>query len=371
MRIRFMTQGLPVFAAILFGFSLWSVLGAERSGALSEPPAQPPVNVYQAAVAGTGLVEPSSETVAVAVELGGVVSRVLVLPGQVVAAGEPLFAINDRQYAAVVEEAMAALRTAEAALATIDQRIALQQAAVGQSVAEMTVAEAERERARLDRVRYARLAAQDWASRQREEEAVADARKANATVDSLRAALAVAHHELEVQKASRTEAEARVAQGRAAVERAQVDLDRTVARSPIAGVVLRVNLRPGEYAQPGVLAEPLLTLGALDPLYVRVEVDEADAWRVRPGASATALLRGNATIRTELQFVRFEMDLVPKRSLTGSRAERVDTRVLQVIYRFDPSAFPARVGQQVDVFIEDTVNVSGGPKGSGSHITAS
>jgi HlyD family secretion protein len=110
-RIRFMTQGLPVFAAILFGFSLWSVLGAERSGALSEPPAQPPVNVYPAAVAGTGLVEPSSETVAVAVELGGVVSRVLVLPGQVVAAGEPLFAINDRQYAAVVEEAMAALRT--------------------------------------------------------------------------------------------------------------------------------------------------------------------------------------------------------------------------------------------------------------------
>ena len=43
---------------------------------------------------------------------------------------------------------------------------------------------------------------------------------------------------------------------------------------------------------------------------------------------------------------------MPKRSLTGASTERVDTRVLQVIYRFHPDQLPIHVGQQMDVFIE-------------------
>jgi len=53
-----------------------------------------------------------------------------------------------------------------------------------------------------------------------------------------------------------------------------------------------------------------------------------------------------------LTFVRIEPYVVPKKSLTGDNAERVDTRVLQVIYRFDRPSFPVYAGQQVDVFIE-------------------
>jgi hypothetical protein len=72
-RNRYLTHGLPAVAAVLFGFSLWSVLGGTGTSAMIHPPAEPPVNPYPTAVAGTGLVEPSSEVVAVAVELGGVV----------------------------------------------------------------------------------------------------------------------------------------------------------------------------------------------------------------------------------------------------------------------------------------------------------
>jgi hypothetical protein len=50
--------------------------------------------------------------------------------------------------------------------------------------------------------------------------------------------------------------------------------------------------------------------------------------------------------------VRVEPYVVPKRSLTGESTERVDTRVLQVLYRFDPAAMKVYVGQQVDVFVE-------------------
>jgi hypothetical protein len=44
--------------------------------------------------------------------------------------------------------------------------------------------------------------------------------------------------------------------------------------------------------------------------------------------------------------------VIPKKSLTGGSTERVDTRVLQVIYQFDPPNRPLYVGQQVDVYIE-------------------
>jgi len=92
-------------------------------------------------------------------------------------------------------------------------------------------------------------------------------------------------------------------------------------------------------------------MGSTDMLHVRVEVDETDAWRVQLGAPAVAQLRGNAAIRAEVAFVRGEPVVVPKRSLAGGTQGRADTRVLQILYRFDPKRFPARIGQQVDVFI--------------------
>jgi HlyD family secretion protein len=59
-----------------------------------------------------------------------------------------------------------------------------------------------------------------------------------------------------------------------------------------------------------------------------------------------------AGTKIPLTFVRIEPYVVPKKSLTGENTERVDTRVLQIIYRFDRPAFPIYAGQQVDVFIE-------------------
>jgi hypothetical protein len=67
---------------------------------------------------------------------------------------------------------------------------------------------------------------------------------------------------------------------------------------------------------------------------------------------AVAFARGNKDIRTDLKFVRFEPFIVPKRSLTGASTERVDTRVLQAIFSFEPKDLPLYVGQQVDVYIK-------------------
>jgi hypothetical protein len=61
-------------------------------------------------------------------------------------------------------------------------------------------------------------------------------------------------------------------------------------------------------------------------------------------------------MKTDLEFVRFEPYVIPKKSLTGDNAERVDTRVLQILYAFNPSALPVFVGQLMDIYIEGEKN---------------
>jgi HlyD family secretion protein len=131
-----------------------------------------------------------------------------------------------------------------------------------------------------------------------------------------------------------------------------VELGRLVVRAPVEGEILQVNVRPGEFAQTGALQMPLLYLGNLDRLHVRVDIDENDVWRFRKEGPAMAFVRGNQALKTNLRFERVEPFVVPKKSLTGGTTERVDTRVMQVLYSFDRASLPVFVGQQMDVFIE-------------------
>src|SRR5215475_12784754 len=78
---------------------------------------------------------------------------------------------------------------------------------------------------------------------------------------------------------------------------------------------------------------------------------ECPPWRIRAGSAAEAAERGDGAHKVQLEFVRFEPYVAPKKSLTGDSTERVDTRVLQVIYRFKDLGVSFRVGQQMDIFI--------------------
>jgi HlyD family secretion protein len=85
---------------------------------------------------------------------------------------------------------------------------------------------------------------------------------------------------------------------------------------------------------------------------VKVDIDEDDAWRYEPGSKAVAFVRGNRNIHFPMTFVRTEPYIIPKSSFTGQTIERVDTRVLQVLYQFEKGDLPIYPGQIVDVFID-------------------
>jgi hypothetical protein len=123
-------------------------------------------------------------------------------------------------------------------------------------------------------------------------------------------------------------------------------------RAPIDSNVLQVNVRAGEFATAGALSKPLLILGDLKTLHVRVDIDENDAWRFDKNAKAIGYLRGNRDFKVDLQLAYVEPFVIPKKSLTGDSTERVDTRVLQALYQFNPKELSAYVGQQMDIFIE-------------------
>lgn len=287
---------LPAAALGLIAFAFSVASRAPGDEAAAQPAGAPAAASDRAGsvVAALGVVEPSSETIAVAAELPGVVREVLVKPGEEVAKGAPLFRLDQRAVEARLGAARAALRVAQ-------------------------------------------IDAQDAQSRAKLFTAISDAR-------------AVSADEKDRAQFAADRGGANVALRAAEVRELETELARLTVRAPIAGQVLRINVRPGEFAPAGASADPLIALGDVTPLHVRVQIDEEDAARVASGATAEGALRGDNAKRVALQFIRFEPQATPKRNLNGG-AERIDTRVIEAIYAFDPAALPAFVGQQMDVFV--------------------
>ncbi|NGX28053.1 MAG: p-hydroxybenzoic acid efflux pump subunit AaeA [Candidatus Anoxychlamydiales bacterium] len=133
----------------------------------------------------------------------------------------------------------------------------------------------------------------------------------------------------------------------------KTNIYRSTIRAPMHGQVLDVNLHPAENAQANPFQKPYLVLfGNTEEFHIKVDVDETDAWRVYRNAPATAYVRGNSSIKIALEFVNIEPFVAPKVDLTGDNREKVDIRVLQLIYKFKRSAFPIYIGQILDVYVE-------------------
>ncbi|HEY0982324.1 MAG TPA: hypothetical protein VGE80_09380, partial [Schlesneria sp.] len=81
-------------------------------------------------------------------------------------------------------------------------------------------------------------------------------------------------------------------------------------------------------------------------------IDERDISRFQVTGKAMATPRGASNQNLKLEFVRVEPYVIPKRAFTGDNTERIDTRVLQILYEIDEPAPRVYVGQQLDVSIE-------------------
>lgn len=289
---------LPLLALLGIGLTIITVVDNSKPVSATSPSVttyQPP---YASYVAGTGIVEATTGNIAIGTPVSGVVTEICIGVGDSVKAGDPLFKIDDRDLQAQLLTAAARVNKAVADLQLPTHRLASAQ-------------------------RF----------KQHDPKAISE-------------------QEMSDLQDQKTQAQAALELARAQVARLQMEIKRHTVRAPVDGAILQLKMRLGEYVEGSSSTPPLLIMGGNRRLALRVNIDEHDAWRIRPEAEAVAVVPSHPEPGIPLHYEYTEPLMVPKTSLTGQSTERTDTRVLQVLYSFAPPDLPVHVGQQLDVYIQ-------------------
>lgn len=260
---------------------------------LPVPPA-PPFNHF---IAGQGIIESAYKNIPIGSSYSDIITEIYVAVGDVVPRGANLFKTDTRYFESQLREALE----------------------------EQNIAQQEYNKQRIQFNFYKNLSNKNAVSK--------------LTYTAAEYAQKIAYQQLQKAKAS--------------VQTHKASIERSYIKAPIDGQVLQLNICVGQYAYQTTEREtPLILFGDTNYFHVRVDIDEEDAWRYITHTPAIAYVRGNKKIEIMLEYVYIEPYIVPKRSLTGSDMERVDTRVLQVVYRFKKHDLPVFMGQLLDVYIK-------------------
>ena len=279
-------------------------------------PPQPPVavsyNPYDSGVYATGIIEsyqPTGSNVNIFAEVSNRVTELFVENGQVLKKGDPMLAIDDSVQKQVVAKDLAQITLDKANLVNVEDQ--------------------------LNKIKKAYSLNKKSVSRNQLDNAM------NA-VKIAKAAIAVDTEQY----------------------RADYNLlDKFIIKAPIDGVVLRIIPAVGDYVSPqgsydtytqGLL--PSLQMGIVTPyMQVRVYVDEILVPRLPDPSKfeATMFIRGLNNYSVPLEFVSLQPLTIPNIELSDQRKERVDVRVLPIIFKFnkpaDINVFP---GQLVDIYLK-------------------
>lgn len=355
-----MIRWVPLLlGAILFAFAIWHIGKRGKDGETKLDSPVPALQIpAEKELAAVGLIEPMTEKIGIGSPVSGIVREVDVRVGQKVKAGDRLFKIRAEQLEA---ELLVKNANQEGALGNLQKLKAMPrpeelpplQAKLNEALALNNDQKDQLERNVLlmgkgavgteerRKKEYAFMATE---SRVKQAEAELALLKAGAWLPDIK-----------IADAKLNEAAAQVKYILTELERHSIKAPKVmVDSSPSEGeelTVLQVNIRPGEFVSIATGSEPLMVLGGMRHLHVRIDIDEYNISRFQPGMSGKAFTRGKFREMMELEFERMEPLLVQKKFLTGSQVEKVDTRVLQAIYKIKNPPKMLLVGQQVDVFL--------------------
>ena len=343
-----LTPAKPHVLALLVGLAIGGAALAQLAPPLraQERARLDAAGQKQWAAVAPGRVEASSREIKIGAPVVGRIAQVLVKPNDKVFAGEVLIRLDD-------EEALARLAVAEAVVAA-RERARNEKSPRGSG---------ERRRAE-DQLADAKLAFAD--ARTAFDKAAADRRSGGGSEQSLNAARAAfesAQERLNQQNAelrrikadpdtplpNRTEGELIAA--RAELDLAEVMLEKTRIRAPIAGTVLQVNAKVGEVAMPSP-DQPLVLMANVSSLRVRAELDERDISLVRVGQPV--VVRANAFRGREFEgkVASIAQIVGPGGNTARGPRKLTDVDVVETIVDLpDPGSL--KIGMQVDVYFRN------------------
>lgn len=315
---------LPTLAIAGIALAIAMVIADSRSAPKAQSSGPAATAAFASYIFGPGIVEASTENISLGTPVSGIVSAIYVKWGDRVKAGAPLFKIDARDLEAQLVPATARVKEAEAQLSPANAKVKEAEAVLAKAQSRLQTGESLEP--------GVSISSEELANRRLD-------------VDAVQAGVASAQAQID-------QIHAQIASAQAQVEQIEREMQLRTVRAPVPGRILQIKTHPGEYAQAGAPATPLMLLGDDAELHVRVDIDENDASRFDPCASAVASIRGNPAVKISLRYAHTDPAVIPKSLLTGDATQRTDTRVLQVIYSFDPGSLPLYIGQQMDVFIE-------------------
>lgn len=229
------------------------------------------------------------DVTSLAAKVSGYVTAVEVGDNQQVRAGDVLFRIDDRDYRAHLAQAQANLKAAEARLGDVDAQTRLQQAQVRQAEAQRQSAQAERQLASKTHERSRKLIQYSAISQALVDQTDAARSSAEAALKAAAATLDAQRQRIAVLDAQREAAVAAIAQARAARDLALIELEHTVVRAPVAGVIGNRQVRVGRFVTPGAA---LLDLVPVDGVWIVANFKETQLEQIQPGQRARVTLDG-------------------------------------------------------------------------------
>lgn len=237
------------------------------------------------------------DVTSLAAKVGGYVTALEVEDNQTVRAGDVLFRIDERDYRARLAQAEANVSAARARLTHVDAQIQLQHALIRQAEAQRRSATAEMSLATKTHDRSRQLIVSNAVSQALVDETGTAQSRAEASVSAASATVEAQQQNIAVFVAERAAAEAAVSQAQAARDLAQIDLDHTVVRAPVAGVVGNRQIRLGRFVTPGVA---LLDIVPVNDVWVVANFKETQLETLHPG-----------------QRVRITVDGYPDQAIAG------------------------------------------------------
>ncbi|MEC6393021.1 EmrA/EmrK family multidrug efflux transporter periplasmic adaptor subunit [Acinetobacter pittii] len=243
-----------------------------------------------------------AETAQITSMVSGQVAQVVVKDTQTVHRGDVLVRIDDRDAKIALAQAEAELAKAKrqykqtaANSSSLNSQVVVRADEINSAKAQVAQAQADYDKAALELNRRAQLAASGAVSKE-------ELTKAQSAVETAKAGLELAKAGLAQASSSRKAAESTLAanealiQGvsetstpdvqvaQAHIEQAQLDLERTVIRAPVDGVVTRRNIQVGQRVAPGT---SMMMIVPLNDLYVDANFKESQLKKVRPGQEVT------------------------------------------------------------------------------------
>jgi membrane fusion protein (multidrug efflux system) len=295
----------------------------------------------------------------VAPKVAGYVTAMEVADNQAVQAGDVLFRIDDRDYVARLAQAVADAQTAQARLINVDAEVALQEALIRQAEAERRATIAQQKLAKIASDRGHKLLKSSAVGQEEVDERDAALARAEAGVSAATAKLEAERQRIAVLATERDAALAAVAYAEAARDLAQIDLDDTVVRAPVDGIVGNRQVRIGRLVAPGM---PLLDIVPVQDVWVVANFKETQVEQIRPGQRARIVVDGYAGETLEGVVDSFApgsgaaFSMLPADNATGNFVRVVQRVPVKILLTGNP--LPGRIVPGLSARVE--IDLEGG-----------